>query len=107
MVPHVPIETHPEYPDLATLNKDLAKSLRSLHKPTLDSQAHRIERCVHSLTRPDDDAQYCRSKLCLECRRWRALDERGVLLALLDTTLSTEPAPLMFFQTLTLMDCTP
>ena len=69
MEPHVPIETHPEYPDLATLNKDLAKSLRSLHKPTLDSQAHRIEHCVHSLTRPDDDAQYCRSKLCLECRR--------------------------------------
>src|ERR1035441_5504962 len=83
MVDHVPIETHPEYPDLTTLNKDFAKSLRGLHEPALDSHAEGIEHCAHSLTRPDDDSQYCRSKLCLECRRWRAIDERKVLMRLL------------------------
>lgn len=99
--------TETEYPDLAKLNQELARSLRSLHEPALDHHAQRIEHCVHSLTRPDDISYYCRSKLCLECRRWRAIDERKDLLRRLGATLSTEPAPLMFFQTLTVQDCTP
>jgi len=66
-----------------------------------------MEACVHPLTQPDDEARYCRVQLCLECRRWKAMDERDVLMLLLSRARQNYQDPLLVFQTLTLQDACP
>lgn len=106
--PNTSEQPHMEYLDLSVLNRRLARSLRTLHDQELDFHAHKLEFCTHPLTRPEEDAgRYCKSKLCLECRRWRALEERRSISRLLEAACRSLPHPLMFFQTLTLRDCTP
>jgi len=70
--------------------------------------------CVHPFdeftVHGDDEveAKYCRAALCLLCRRLKAIEERTVLKLLLDAAQNTiKPAPLLFFQTLTLQDAPP
>lgn len=95
-------------PDLRALNENLRKSLKTLHDWRIDSHVHRMEECVHSLTRPDDEARYCKSPLCLECRRWKATQERRVIKQLLESASNSLPQPpLIFFQTLRLKDALP
>ncbi len=101
-------QPHLEYPDLSDLNRSLALSFRTLNDPELNFHAHKLQSCIHPLTRQDDEGRYCKSKLCLECRRWRALEERRSLTRLLEDACRSLPhPPLIFFQTLTLRDCTP
>jgi hypothetical protein len=63
--------------------------------------------CIHRLSHPDAEPNYCHDKLCLECRRLRAIGERTSLTKLLQDARERQPDHLLFFQTLTLQDCAP